>query len=166
MNITDIPARGALCKLCKQKKFILQICKKAICNDRSFLEVDCITCPICATMFKMTRVKCDIINDNIYFCDTCKILFQVGCVHAYNGYSNNIFYGKLIYEIMDKESFIKRGMPIFESYDDMLKLINNVKYKWLCMCEGNCSDDKCVAAFSKKNNIIKCECNYHLGNIL
>lgn len=102
-------------------------------------------------------------KDNIYFCDKCKIIFQIGCTHSSYGCANNLYYSKLVYEVV-KDNKIMKGMPTFESIEDLLLIIGQVKFKWVCMCEGMCARSQCILAYYKDETLIKRTCDIHFNN--
>ena len=106
---------------------------------------DYITCPLCNNPeYGTYTVKpeydinkfYDDENDlrNILYCDSCRILFKLGCIHAENGCSQSIFNGHLIGKWQDKttnETY--NGMPQYDSLDEWYNEVNNIKILgWIC----------------------------------
>ena len=62
------------------------------------------------------------------FCANCKILFQIGCMHAEFGCTDGVYNGHLIKRWKDKKTNIEyNGMPIFDSVDDWFNHVNDVE---------------------------------------
>ncbi len=76
------------------------------------------------------------INDIPNFCDSCKIIFKVGCIHACNGCTDDCFNGHLVGKWKYKgEEYI--GMPQFDTIDEWLNEINNIDIiEWICPNNG------------------------------
>ncbi len=74
---------------------------------------------------------------NHNFCANCKILFQIGCMHAEFGCTDGVYNGHLIKRWRDKNTNIEyNGMPIFDSVDDWFNHANDVE-----VIEIFCSSD-------------------------
>lgn len=73
---------------------------------------------------------------NVYteysFCEKCKIVFDVGCVHGCNGCTDDVYNGHFIskYKYKDIEYI---GMPYFESIDEWFNEMPKIEIlKWCC----------------------------------
>ena len=99
------------------------------------------TCPLCTTndFLRSTKLQqydefydehCDDEWDNriaFSYCASCKIMFDVGCVHAVNGCTSNVFNGHLISKWQDKTTMeVYTGMPQFASTDEWFERATDV----------------------------------------
>lgn len=66
------------------------------------------------------------------FCEKCKIIFDVGCVHGSNGCTDNVYNGHFIskYKYNNVEYI---GMPQFDSIDEWFNEMPKIEIlKWCC----------------------------------
>jgi hypothetical protein len=99
------------------------------------------------------------LRSNMNYCEKCGIMFGVGCVHAENGCTSNVYNSHLIQSWKNKltEEVYEQGMPQFENVDDWFDNANNVEIiKMFCPHKA----DNCKKAYYKKEDhpkyYIKC----------
>lgn len=108
---------------------------------------DCNTCPLCNgynweyTLNNdeynkyLEKYEKNIENESLNFCNNCKILYDVGCIHAVNGCSSDIYNGHVVRKWKYNEhDYI--GMPCFDDLDEYLAKINDIKIVEL-ICPNN-----------------------------
>lgn len=138
MEIVPIPTIGQKCCNCKKNIFAVT----------TPLVGDIATCPCCGSMFTKNIWVCndfvEIYNqekeyeeekyedcDIFEFCDFCKIIFGIGCVHANNGCTDSVFYGMLVTSFtLGYYDNVIYGMPVIKNDSD-LENLRNVKME--CM---------------------------------
>ena len=89
-------------------------------------------------------------EDNRYkyqYCQLCKIMFEVGCMHAAQGCTDNVYNAHFIKQWkFDKEycskqnldNVIYEGMPQFEDVDEWFNIANNIEIlEMYCPHDGN-----------------------------
>ena len=92
------------------------------------------SCPLC---FQINILEFCNENDTLFYCNNCNILFDIGCLHPIR--ENNIFcYCKLISDFIDENQKYHDGMPIFQSYSEMLNLFPKMRVTFSCTCPGIC----------------------------
>jgi hypothetical protein len=66
--------------------------------------------------------------------------------YGVNGCTDNDYYALLIDSYVDIGTNVEyKKMPLFNSYDKFVQLMNSYKFNWVCTCKGNGSDcDKAV----------------------
>ena len=111
MKNIPFPDIGQDCPICKINIFALITPNGA----------DFTTCPICGDY--NTLDPSDL--EGYYYCLSCKILYDGGCIHSYNGSNDNIFYGRLI-ESYQYDNIKYIGMPQFESLDECKNILQNI----------------------------------------
>lgn len=146
-----------------------------------FIETPCgadyYTCPCCNKYDFLHRIMNKLEDDNKYekiffddncdndlrcswsYCDTCKIIFEVGCMHYNGGCTSNVYNAHFIKKWKMKDSdIIFEGMPAFDNSDEWFDKANNIIIleKW-CPHLGN----KCKQGYS--NNSI-CDAHVKLKN--
>lgn len=138
------------------KGFPCDLCEKVFFTIRTEegYGVMYYTCPICNR-----QSDSEIENDlgDYHYCETCKIIFDICCTHAVNGCTCDIYYARLFGEIINGNII----MPISDSIDDVV--LDEEKYKWICMCKGTCDIDQCKKAFYKNYPNVKCRCELNLS---
>lgn len=136
------------CSYCKIKGFF--------CYTPS--DADFETCPCCGyddflndiVNYKDAPTKYNFLfedgyeNDkrNVYrYCDFCKIIFELGCMHYNGGCTSNVYNCHFIKKWKDKITNIEyEGMPIFDDKDDWFDNVNNIEVlQMYCPHKG----DKC-----------------------
>ena len=150
------PEKGISCYRCKQSMFAV--------TETSDIEK---YCPICDNLvcedigWSYEEFETD---KEIYFknyCKYCKIIFGIGCVHASNGCSDDIFNAELVnkFEINGQKY---TGMPIFNSSDEFIDAYRNknLKLNFVCTCKGFSYD--CPKAGYHKGENIKCNNSYYV----
>lgn len=88
-----------------------------------------VTCPLCTYHGELNYcLENDDDDYRIEYCEYCKIIFQLGDIHANNGCTSDVIHALLVtkYEIND---VIYDSMPKFESFENMQDLIENKKIK-------------------------------------
>jgi hypothetical protein len=66
---------------------------------------------------------------NLSYCASCKIMFDVGCVHSEEGCTSRVYNGHLISKWQDKKEAcpaIYTGMPQFDSTDEWFERANDI----------------------------------------
>lgn len=131
----------------------------------------CGTCPCCGSNDFLNNSKINFITkynflfDEQYkydiryrykYCNTCKIIFDIGCVHYVGGLMGYVynchFVKKWKYNDTD---IIYEGMPQFDNEDDWLNNANNITILEM-VCPHN--NEKCVNTYY--NNNLLCDlCN-------
>lgn len=109
------------------------------CNTVGFFVAtpnggDYTTCPLCA---QYNDDECEF---DLYFCSSCKILYDLGCRHSHNGCTDDIWNAMLMTEFTHQGKTHK-GMLVFDddkSAVEFRTLISNGKLqaKFQCMCGG------------------------------
>ena len=138
MEIIPVPTIGHECFDCKKNIFAVT----------TPLGGNVATCPCCGSIFTKTIWVC---NDFVEmynqeteyeeekyedcelaeFCGDCKIIFDIGCIHAINGCTDGVFYGMLVTSFtLGSCKDVIYGMPIINNEND-LKDLRNVKIE--CM---------------------------------
>lgn len=102
------------------------------------------TCPCCGkydflndtTCFTRIPTKYDFLGDPQYdedmrntfrYCDNCKILFNLGCMHYAGGCTDNVYNCHFIQKWKNKSTNeTHEGMPQFEDTEDWFNNVNNV----------------------------------------
>ena len=122
MHPIQIPKSGIPCDRCNIKMFAGSTPNGA----------DCVSCPLCDDVFYIGEDELDIDIDS-YFCKKCGILFNLGCIHALNGCTSDIYHAELVhsYQIDGIETI---GMPVFDSLEELTKLFPNMSLKFVCTC--------------------------------
>ena len=107
------------------------------------------TCPLCGNWDNEIIFKlCDKnkafddyyeqLHDGFDFCDRCKILYDIGCKHAANGCTSDIFNGHYVSKwryIPSNE--VNVGMPQFDNTADFENEIMNIEVlEWSCPNNG------------------------------
>lgn len=143
------------------------------CNDPDVFQVttpigaDYTTCPLCGNWTDDITEEEDTllekleeeINKWYYYCKRCNIIYDLGCYHAINGCTDNIYYGKVVKEYKEKEKDNKIiGMPQFDSIQEYVTLIKQLELIWECKCKLNGDCKRCPN--QKYKEFIKdCKCN-------
>lgn len=115
-----------------------------------------VSCPCCKENDYLSRIYVeethDFLNEDEYvndmrnfynYCETCRILFEVGCTHIRVGCSCDVYNAHFIKKWTDKTTnVIYDGMPQFDNNDDWFHNVNNVE-----VLEMYCphKDGKCAA---------------------
>jgi len=130
-----------------------------------------VSCPCCGLydFLNMSRINCitkyEFLFNEQYkydirykyrYCNHCKILFDIGCVHYVGGLMSYVFNSHFIKKWKHNDSsIVYEGMPEFDDEDDWLNNANNIT-----ILELNCphNNEKCINTFY--NNNFRCElCN-------
>ena len=145
---------GIACHRCGEKIFAITTPNGA----------DCITCPLCRKLIAHSDDNMVKVNEDTYmtYCTNCKIIFGLGCDHAENGCTDNVYYAEFIGELTNNKTSIK--MPIFGSHDEIKYVLEKTKYKHICMCKGKCQTDQCPEASYKNYPNMECQCKFNLSN--
>ena len=62
------------------------------------------------------------------YCDFCKIIFKLGCIHYNGGCTSNVFNCHFIKKWKHKDTNIEyEGMPLFDDDEDWFNNVNNVE---------------------------------------
>jgi hypothetical protein len=129
------------------------------CNKNGFFcttpcGADYNTCPLCHNRDFINRsyiddesmyikyfgdidnIELDDVFEENSFCDSCRIIFKVGCTHACNGCTDDVYNGHLLGKWKYKgEEYI--GMPQFDSIDEWFHEIKNIEMlQWICPNNG------------------------------
>lgn len=129
-------------------------------DDDSYDVLEHVTCPCCG---KMDHVNQNGISDNKYYfldeeqidknkrkfdtdmrklykyCDTCNIIFDLGCIHYYSSDKRPKQYNcHFIKKWKDKTTqVVYEGMPQFNDANDWFDNVNNVVVlEWFCPHQG------------------------------
>jgi len=129
-----------------------ELYKCSFCNLKGFFcytpdGADFNTCPCCGTrdflnwQTYLSRLKndetkyyslsCSGDDDDMRlefnYCNKCKILFKVGCMHYVGGCTDNIFNCHFIKKWKHKKTdIVHNGMPLFDDEDDWFNNANDV----------------------------------------
>ena len=159
MKLIDLPKKGIDCWRCKRNIFQVTTPNGA----------DYYTCPLCdGTSYDLygydDAYDHDFITDAPAYCETCNILFGIGCTHAVNGCTNDIYYASLVH--VNDNNNIK--IPQFDNSDEAkLYYKENVgSIKWLCLCSGNCKNNQCTKATYPNRDTVDCHCEINLIHII
>ena len=128
------------------------------------------TCPSCGKYDYLnssvndvtTPTKYDFLSEDEYandmrnlysYCEHCKIIFKLGCMHYNGGCTDNTYNCHFIKRWKDKINNIEyEGMPMFDDNEDWFNNVNNVEILQMYCPHHN---DKCKKNKSKING----ECN-------
>ena len=121
----------------KNANEIQTICKCYKCDKPGFFSTidDDATCPLCGARDISERYEDQFpetdIRGELFFCPTCLIMFDLGCTHAENGCTGNIFNGHVIGKWEHKHEhkttgFVYDGMPKFDSIQEWLNVGQDV----------------------------------------
>ena len=139
---------------------------------------DYVTCPLCehwsehggssdiiSDILDKREKETGIEEDLLYYCEKCNIMFRVGCTHAVNGCTDDVYHAELIksYKVenkvlleMLKQTFLPNelnsiiyeylfdtfiGMPKFTSLKECEQIFQNLTLNWYCTC--NKSNSQC-----------------------
>jgi len=95
----------------------------------------------------------DDMRNKYRYCDSCHIIFQLGCMHYNGGCTSNVFNCHFIKKWKHKVNNIEyKGMPIFDNEDDWFNNVNNVE-----VLQMYCPHNKNKCKNSYHNNEDKCE---------
>ncbi len=135
----------------KNGSFVNKLQKCHHCNLKGFfcytpMGADFETCPCCGNYdflnnsvnYKNTPTKYDFLyetddydNDmrtKYRYCEGCKIIFELGCVHRTGGCTDNVYNCHFIKKWKDTITNIEYdGMPIFDDNNDWFDNVNNVE---------------------------------------
>ena len=111
------------------------------------------TCPLCSKCCDESTSSKEKEYDTwhywkFFYCTNCNIIFGTNCIQ--NRSPHTTYYAKLISEFENENGELFKGMPVFESYKQMLKLYPKMKTTLVCMCTG-----KCTHSYSKTLEISK-----------
>ena len=132
-----------MCNTMKNANKIQTICKCYKCDKPGFFsETGDVTCPLCGArdiseMYEDEFPEPDI-RGELFFCPTCLIMFDLGCTHAENGCTDNVFNAHVIGKWEHKTTgFVYDGMPKFDSTQEWLDAGHNVNIlQMVCLNSG------------------------------
>ena len=123
IEIKDIPTTGTPCYLCGDNVFAVT----------TPMGGEYVTCPLCETMCECCGYNwqqyedIDDGDDEYHYCGKCNIAYDVSSVHAENGCTSGIYFGKLITNFeYNNQNY--EGMPVFQSYRDFMKLKKHISF--------------------------------------
>lgn len=138
MKTITIPTKGVDCR-CGKASFMVELPQGG----------DYTTCPLCQNMCDSEIGEMFDTVNTIQYCEDCGILFERGCTHASNGCTDDTCWAQLIkgYTV-PKLTYVKEkgptivykyvvGMPIFDSFEECVRLSATLTYEWVCMCYLN-----------------------------
>ena len=107
-----------------------------ICNNHDFVKGSFIFKKSLYRKYFGDNSDLDENYENHDFCDSCRILFYVGCRHACNGCTDDCYNGHLVGKWKYKgEEYI--GMPQFDTIDEWFNEIKNIEIlEWICPNNG------------------------------
>ncbi len=144
MKPIPFPSKGQICDRCGKNIFAFTTPNGA----------DWTTCPICGYNCLCCHGSYHISNESnesnerdefnkldleYHYCFECNILYTEGRIHAENGCTDSIYWGKLI-ESYTYKDITYEGMPQFESISECAKLLSQMQLNWQCTGFGDCSN--------------------------
>jgi hypothetical protein len=118
------------------------------------------TCPFCGGTDGVTNDDDDFLYDaeknpyyelQMHYCPSCRILFNLGCTHAVNGCTDDVYNGHVICQWKLKgHSHVYTGMPQFADIGEMISELHKVEIlSWVCPNKGaHCT----CGAYPKESN--------------
>lgn len=129
-------------------------CSKLGCFSTTPFGADYNTCPVCNYM-----TDADFESD-LCWCSNCYIVYDLGCKHANNGCTDDVYNAHLITLYKDIRSGVQySGVPIFKTKEELYNLKYVQVLEFICPNEGkicektsNPVNDKCWLTTRKSIN--------------
>lgn len=135
MFSTNIPEKkvGVSCWLCRKSGFFTY-----------YVGHDSISCPLCKSLPSEIPNKYYHLNnssddDEIEYCNNCKLLYKIGCIHSVDSSGNLIYNSMLVKDFAHLQNGewidYKNQIPLFKSHKDYLQHKNEYIFYLSCMCD-------------------------------
>jgi hypothetical protein len=152
-----------------------------LCNTRMFVSftpngADYLSCPCCCghdfyhwadsydpDVFQKYFNDAEENDDSLFakygFCENCRIVFDLGCVHSVNGCTEDCYNAHFISKNQYKNE-IYDGMPQFDSVDEWYhEFPNIVILKWICLNNGKICKNAVYSKLFHPERYTPCKCN-------
>ena len=75
------------------------------------------------------------------YCERCKVVFLRGCLISEHGCCGSLYEPCLIVNYTDKNEVKIEGMPIFDSFEEFVRMYYKVPFSFECLC-GKCNSNQ------------------------